>query len=147
MLNLLCFRETADYSAAHELAPDTPISGAEAFNRYISPTLPLLRQSGGDLLFLGEGGAFLIGPEDERWDVAMPVRQQSVETFMAFASDAAILAGLGHRTAAVEVEDSRLLPLVASQLPEWTRIHNQGYSRDTCKAYCPARTCMRMKIG
>ena len=45
----------------------------------------------------------------------MLVRQQSVATFMAFASDEAILAGLGHRTAAVE--DSRLLPLVASRFP------------------------------
>jgi hypothetical protein len=115
MLNLLRFREIADYSATPELAPETPISGAAAFDRYVAHTLPLLRASGGDLVFLGEGGRLLIGPEDERWDAAMLVRQQSVETFLAFASDAAILAGLGHRTAAVE--DSRLLPLVESRLP------------------------------
>ena len=115
MLNLLRFRDIADYAATPELAPDTPISGAAAFERYIAHTLPLLRASGGDLLFLGEGGGLLIGPEDERWDAAMLVRQQSVATFMAFASDEAILAGLGHRTAAVE--DSRLLPLVESRLP------------------------------
>jgi hypothetical protein len=81
----------------------------------VAHTLPLLRDSGGDLLFLGEGGPFLIGPDDERWDAAMLVRQRSVETFLAFASNEAILVGLGHRTAAVE--DSRLLPLVETPLP------------------------------
>jgi hypothetical protein len=41
----------------------------------------------------------------------MLVRQNSVAAFMAFAGDG-LLAGLGHRTAAIE--DSRLLPLVAA---------------------------------
>ena len=110
MLNLLRFREVADYSAAPELAPDAPISGAEAFQRYIDHTLPHLRESGGDLLFLGRGGRFLIGPEAERWDMTMLVKQASVESFLAFAGDEPYLGGLGHRTAALE--DSRLLPLV-----------------------------------
>ncbi len=113
MLNLLRFREVADYSASPELAPAAPISGAQAFDRYIRHTLPLLRESGGDLVFLGAGGSFLIGPEDEKWDMAMLVRQSSVASFLAFASHDAYLAGLGHRTAALE--DSRLLPL--SELP------------------------------
>ena len=39
----------------------------------------------------------------------MLVRQHSVAAFLAFASNEAYLAGMGHRTAAVE--DSRLLPL------------------------------------
>jgi hypothetical protein len=60
-------------------------------------------------MFLGVGGPFLIGPEDERWDMAMLVRQSSVTSFLAFASNDAYLAGLGHRTAALD--DSRLLPL------------------------------------
>jgi uncharacterized protein (DUF1330 family) len=110
MLNLLRFRNVADYSASPELAPATPISGAEAYDRYVAHTLPHLKKSGGELMFLGEGGPFLIGPEDERWDRAMLVRQRDVASFMAFATNAAYLAGLGHRVAAVE--DSRLLPLV-----------------------------------
>lgn len=114
MLNLLRFREVADYSANPELAPPAPISGAEAYRRYITHTMPYLKESGGDLLFLGEGGQFLIGPGHERWDRAMLVRQNSVQSFMAFAMDTAYLAGFGHRTAALE--DSRLLPLV--ELPQ-----------------------------
>jgi hypothetical protein len=109
MLNLLRFRQTADYSATPELAPSTTISGAAAFQRYIDHTLPYLRESGGDLLFLGSGGPFLIGPPEEHWDMAMLVRQASVESFLAFASHTGYLAGIGHRTAALE--DSRLLPL------------------------------------
>ena len=109
MLNLIRLREIADYSAAPELAPPSPISGAEAFDRYIDHTLPYLKQSGGELLLLAHGGAYFIGPQDERWDVAMLVRQSSVEAFVAFASNPEYLAGLGHRKAAVE--DTRLLPL------------------------------------
>jgi hypothetical protein len=110
MLNLLRLRDVADYSADPGLAPDQPITGAQAYDRYIAHTLPFLEESGGELLFLGDGGPFLIGPPAERWDRAMLVRQSSVAQFMAFASNTAYLAGIGHRTAAVE--DSRLLPLV-----------------------------------
>lgn len=111
MLNLLRFRERADYSANPELAPSEPIDGRTAYQRYFDHTLPLLRKSGGDVLFMGQGGPFLIGPPDERWDAALLVRQSSVASFLAFASDRENLAGIGHRTAALE--DSRLLPLVA----------------------------------
>jgi hypothetical protein len=113
MLNLLRFRAVADYSADPELAPATPISGAAAFDRYVAHTLPYLKESGGAVLFLGEGGRFLIGPADELWDRAMLVRQSSVHSFMAFAGHTGYRAGLGHRTAALE--DSRLLPL--AELP------------------------------
>lgn len=116
MLNLLRFREVADYSAAPRLAPETPISGAEAYRRYIEHTLPHLERSGGSLLFLGKGGNFLIGPTDERWDAALLVRQSSVEAFMAFASDAEYLSGIGHRLAAIE--DSRILPLIEGTVTE-----------------------------
>lgn len=113
MLNLLRLRRLADYSANPELAPAAPISGAEAFERYIRHTLPFLRDSGGELQFLAQGGSWLIGPESERWDLVMLVRQRSTQSFLAFAQQEAYLAGIGHRTAAIE--DSRLLPL--SELP------------------------------
>ena len=113
MLNLLRFREMADYSATPELAPPSPISGEAAYQLYIEHTRPHLERSGGSLLFMGRGGSYLIGPSDERWDAVLLVRQRSVADFMAFASDRAYLAGIGHRTAALE--DSRLLPLEAGR--------------------------------
>jgi uncharacterized protein (DUF1330 family) len=111
MLNLLRLRDIADYSACPHLAPPGPISGAQAYERYMAHTMPFLTASGGEVLFYGEGGQFLIGPPGERWDRALIVRQRSVAAFMAFAEDEAYLAGLGHRSAALE--DSRLLPLIA----------------------------------
>lgn len=115
MLNLLRFRAVADYAAHPELAPASPIGGSEAFGRYIAHTLPHLRASGGDIMFLGQGGPFLIGPESERWDMAMLVRQSSVAAFLAFAENETYLAGIGHRVAALE--DARLLPLEEMSLP------------------------------
>lgn len=109
MLNLLCFREVADYSASPELMPEKPISGKEAYQRYIDHTLPFLKESGGEILLMGEGGKYLIGPADERWDAVLLVRQSSVESFLAFESNQEYLKGIGHRTAALE--DSRLLPI------------------------------------
>jgi hypothetical protein len=113
MLNLLRFRDVADYSATPALAPQVPISGEQAYRLYIEHTLPFLKASGGELLFYGRGGDLLIGPTSERWDAAMLVRQPTVASFLAFASNQGYLSGIGHRTAALE--DSRLLPLVESQ--------------------------------
>ena len=110
MLNLMRFRSVADYSAAPEMAPASPISGEAAYKLYMDHTLPFLLRSGGEVLFYGKGGSSLIGPTDERWDAAMLVRQSSIASFLAFASDREYLLGMAHRTAALE--DSRLLPLV-----------------------------------
>ena len=110
MLNLLRLRETADYSKNPELSPASPISGKEAFKKYIDHTLPFLKRSGGELLLLAEGGEYFIGPVNEQWDLVMLVKQSSVQSFFSFASDPECMAGIGHRTAALI--DSRLLPMV-----------------------------------
>jgi uncharacterized protein (DUF1330 family) len=109
MLNLLRYRALADYSATPQLAPATPVTGEAAYRLYMEHTMPFLERSGGRVLFFGRGGEFLVGPEGERWDAAMLVEQASTAAFLAFASNAEYLAGIGHRTAALE--DSRLLPL------------------------------------
>lgn len=114
MLNLLRFRETADYSASPELAPSEPISGQAAFDKYIEHTKPFLAAGGGSIRFLGQGGAWLIGPEGEKWDMAMLIEQESVASFMAWNSHEDYLKGIGHRTAALI--DSRILPLVETTL-------------------------------
>ena len=115
MLNLLRFRKVANYTKNPDLAPRDPISGREAYQKYIDHTLPFLKESGGSIIFIGEGGKYLIGPQDEQWDMAMLIRQKSVANFAAFASNQDYLAGIGHRTAALE--DSRLLPLVDMHMP------------------------------
>lgn len=114
MLNLLRFRDVADYAGSPELMPDKPISGKEAYQLYINHTLPFLQASGGEILFMGEGGTFLIGPTNERWDAILLIKQNNVNSFLAFESNSDYLTGIGHRTAALE--DSRLLPIVETKL-------------------------------
>ncbi|MCB9211632.1 MAG: DUF1330 domain-containing protein [Ignavibacteriales bacterium] len=113
MLNLLRFKEVADYSATPELMSRETVSGREAYKLYINHTLPFLKASGGDILFMGEGGNFIIGPEEECWDAVLLVKQKSIESFLNFESHEEYLKGIGHRTAALE--DSRLLPITESE--------------------------------
>ena len=80
MLNLLRFRAVADYSATPALAPDAPISGERPTGDTWSTRCRTLERSGGEVLFFGEGSRFLIGPDEERWDAAMLVRQASAES-------------------------------------------------------------------
>ena len=113
MLNLLRFRDVADYSEFPELAPNDPISGREAYRKYMAHTTPYLVESGGSMMLMAEAGKNLIGPADEQWDVAMIIRQRSLADFMAFASNPGFMAGMGHRKAALL--DSRLLPMLESE--------------------------------
>ena len=113
MLNLLKFREVADYSNFEELRPANEISGREAYQLYIENTMPILAKAGAKVLFSGSTKGFLIGPEKEKWDTVLLVEHQSVGAFMQFAQDEEYLKGAGHRTAALE--DSRLLPITQHQ--------------------------------
>ncbi|MBK7787242.1 MAG: DUF1330 domain-containing protein [Saprospiraceae bacterium] len=110
MLNLLRFRDIADYSESPELMPAEPISGKQAYQLYVEHTIPFLTKSGGEILFMGEGGDFLIGPSNERWDAVLLIKQSSVNSFLAFESDMDYMKGIGHRIAALS--DSRLLPII-----------------------------------
>ncbi|AKA36103.1 DUF1330 domain-containing protein [Flagellimonas lutaonensis] len=108
MLNLLKFKEKADYKTLAHLRPGQEISGEEAYQLYLDSTLPQLQEAGSEILYFGKGRDFLIGPETEKWDAILLVKHESVKTFMEFAQSEGYLKSAGHRTAALE--DSRLLP-------------------------------------
>ena len=108
MLNLLRFKSVADYSQYPQLAENGDISGFDAFQKYIALTKPLLEQTGGELLMVGNAGQFLIGPSSECWDLVMLVKQRSLQDFLSFATNPDYQAIIGHREAAIL--DSRLLP-------------------------------------
>ncbi len=109
MVNLLRFRARADYAHAPELGQPGR-SGRAAYGLYEAAIRPLLEASGGEVLFEGTGGAWFIGPEGERWDRVLMVRQASLEAFFAFAQLPEAQAAAAHRRAALE--DSRLLPVL-----------------------------------
>lgn len=108
MLNLLKFRETADYTNQEKIKPAKEISGEEAYQLYMDCTLPELEKAGSRVIYYGKSHSFLIGPEAETWDAVLLVEHQSAAKFLEFARNAEYLANVGHRTAALE--DSRLLP-------------------------------------
>lgn len=109
MVNLLKFKEEADYSAFPQLAPSEPISGKKAYDEYMKHTLPLLKEAGSSLIFMGRPDYFLIGPQDEKYDLMLLVKHESAAKFLEFANNEAYKAIEGHRTASLE--DSRLLPV------------------------------------
>jgi uncharacterized protein (DUF1330 family) len=111
MLNLLRFKEIADYSQYSDIAPITAITGKEAYQIYIDQTLPFLEKSGGEIMLLGKSEHFFIGPMEEKWDLVMIIKQKSLDSFLSFASDPQYQVVIGHREAAIV--DSRLLPIEA----------------------------------
>lgn len=120
MLNLVRFREQADYARSPELAPPDDVSGADAYLAYQRAVAPLLARVGGELVETATGGPVLVGPDDEHWDLVLLVRYPDVAAFTSLATDPDYLAVVGHRTAALA--DSRLLPL---QAPHPPRFHDR----------------------
>lgn len=113
MLNLLKYRDYADYSIGEHLAPKNKITGKEAYRLYMQEVLPLLKNAKSEVLFFGKCHSFLIGPHNEKWDEMILVKHKSKERFLEFASNQAYLKVKGHRTAALA--DSRLLPIVENK--------------------------------
>jgi len=109
MLNLLRFRDTADYSEHPDLAPEGSLTGEEAYDLYASVVVPLINSVGAKPVLMGAGGSLLIGPDDARWDRVLIVEYPSVATFLEFVQSPDYQAVSGHRTAAIA--DSRLLPI------------------------------------
>ncbi|MBM6404174.1 DUF1330 domain-containing protein [Phycicoccus sp. CSK15P-2] len=103
MLNLLRFRDSAEYPAGVDAEP---CSGREAYERYSCEAVRFVRAVGGEPVFQGASELAVIGPEGE-WDEVLLVRYPSRAAFLAMVSDPDYLATTVHRTAALA--DSRLV--------------------------------------
>lgn len=104
MLNLLKFREVAKYPSAWT----QQCSGQEAYKRYLGHTEPLLAKVGGSLVYRGQTGATIIGPEDKKeWDEVLVVRYPSSQAMLKMIQSPEYQKIVVHRTAALE--DSRLI--------------------------------------
>ena len=104
MLNLLKFRERAEYS---DQAQQEPCSGGEAFMRYGTAVTPMIRDCGGQQLWQGRQASMLIGPQDKQWHLAVLVKYPSAQAFLDMISSPEYQKIVIHRNAALE--DSRLI--------------------------------------
>ncbi|MCP4434214.1 MAG: DUF1330 domain-containing protein [Actinomycetia bacterium] len=116
MLNLLRYRDVADYSEHAGLAPTEPVSGREAYGLYSAGVLPILAGLGAAPVFFGACNPTVIGPDDEQWDDMALIRYPDLATFAGMVASAEYQAIMGHRTAALA--DSRLVPTDAVAVPD-----------------------------
>ncbi|MFN3834794.1 MAG: DUF1330 domain-containing protein [Glycocaulis sp.] len=102
MLNLLRFRETAAYPDGREA------TGMEAYQAYGRESAPVFQRVGGRIIWRGQPQLTLIGPADERWDMAFIAAYPSANAFLEMVTDPHYQANaVPHRQAAVA--DSRLV--------------------------------------
>ena len=106
MINLLRYREQAEYPAGSD---HEPCSGREAYSRYGQQVLPMIAKHGGRPIWAGSAFASPIAPEGERWDDAVLVEYPSVAKFHEMTSSAEYIEAAVHRTAALS--DSRLVAI------------------------------------
>jgi uncharacterized protein (DUF1330 family) len=108
MINLLRYRDRADYPSGTDAAP---CSGREAYQRYGMRVTPMVVEAGGKILWLGNVAQVVIGPDAERWHDAVLVQYPSRRAFITMVSRADYLEAAVHRTAALA--DSRLIATIA----------------------------------
>lgn len=104
MLNLLRYREHADYAQHPEQAP---CSGRDAFKRYARQSIACIEDVGGKVLFIGAALGTVIGPDAEQWDEIFLVRYPSHQAFLDMIASNNYRAISFHRSAALQ--DSRLI--------------------------------------
>jgi uncharacterized protein (DUF1330 family) len=105
MLNLVRLRDRAAY-------PDgRSTTGREAYTAYGRESGPIFARAGGRIVWSGRPEQVVIGPPDERWDIAFVARYPSAAAFLEMVTDADYRVAVVHRQAAVD--DSRLIRLAA----------------------------------
>ncbi|MGE0484524.1 MAG: DUF1330 domain-containing protein [Gammaproteobacteria bacterium] len=105
MLNLLRYRDQADY---REHPQQAPCSGREAYARYAAAALACVEHVGGRVVYVGAAASNVIGPADETWDDVLLVEYPSIEAFLDMLRSPPYQACVHHRRAALA--DSRLVP-------------------------------------
>jgi len=108
MLNLIRLRTQAAYQDGRSA------TGAEAYAAYSRESGPVFKRLGGRIVWRGRPEQVLIGPLDERWDIAFIARYPNAGAFLAMVTDADYRVAVVHRQAAVD--DSRLIRM--GELPQ-----------------------------
>jgi uncharacterized protein (DUF1330 family) len=101
MLNLVRLNDIAVYEDG------TEVSGAEAYKAYGKESGPIFQSLGGKIIWSGDFELTLIGPSDEKWDVAFIAEYPNGQAFIDMVRDSDYRKAVRHRQAAVKT--SRLI--------------------------------------
>lgn len=112
MLNLLRFREVAEYEPRDVANNQLRISGREAYELYSAAAEGVFRQAGASQVWVGQPQSVLIGPDDDEWDYAFIAYYPTLLNFVNMVKSPQYQAAARHRSAAAS--DSRIL--VCAQL-------------------------------
>ena len=106
MLNLLRYRERAEYPAGHP-NNDKGWSGRRAYEEYGATSGPIFRRVGGTLVWRGTFQTMVTGPDDEAWDDGFIAQYPNAAAFLEMIKDPDYQQAVVNRTAALF--DSRLV--------------------------------------
>ena len=98
MVNLLKYREKADYAADCAEAKEN-LSGLEAYRRYGAVALQCVSEAGGGIVWGGQQAFVFIGGSEQDWDEVVCVRYPSRLKFLEMIARPEYLAATHHRDA------------------------------------------------
>jgi len=100
MLNLIRYREHAQYPEGHEHA-GKGWSGKRAYEEYGKTSGPIFTRVGGSIVWRGQLEAVLTGPADEHWDAAFIAAYPNSGAFFEMITDPDYQLAVVNRQAAV----------------------------------------------
>lgn len=106
MLNLLTYRDQAEYPTGHEHA-GKGWSGRRAYQEYGTASGPIFRRVGGSIVWRGAFQCMVTGPEQMRWDDGFIAQYPNAAAFLEMVKDPEYQLAVVNRTAALA--DSRLI--------------------------------------
>ncbi|MEQ1726413.1 MAG: DUF1330 domain-containing protein [Sphingopyxis sp.] len=99
MVNLLKFKERAEYPADHANASDGHLTGAEAYARYGAGVQAELAKVGGKAHYAGRVTGLMIGAVEENWDMVALAEYPSLAALRDMVMSPSYQAIAVHRTA------------------------------------------------
>ena len=106
MLNLLLYREKAEYPVGHQ-HEYKGWSGRRAYEEYGKTSGPIFRRVGGEIVWRGAFQTMVTGPENMRWDDGFVAQYPNSGAFFEMIKDADYQKAVVNRSAALA--DSRLV--------------------------------------
>ncbi|MBO6608203.1 DUF1330 domain-containing protein [Altererythrobacter sp.] len=115
MLNLLRYRDLAEYPEEHE-HHGNGWSGRRAYQEYGKTSGPIFSRVGGSIVWRGAFQTMVTGPEDKNWDDGFVAQYPNSRAFFEMIKDPNYQLAVVNRTAALT--DSRLMRFKPSESGE-----------------------------